>query len=238
MSSVSSVGGKAIGHTQSSRRGIARVALVVPASAGGKALRVAVTIKSGGQTATKTATFAVQAAPKPSVSVGNASVAEGNAGTATLSFPVSLSHTSTQAVSVSFTTANGTAVAPADYTQATGTLTFAPGETAKSIAVSVVGDTAIEQDETLTVNISNPINATIAVGTATGTITNDDTQVPVTTGDWQGAMQTGDYVYFTVRNRPQAELLPGEQHPGELQRGRLHHRIDFLVANHDLADRG
>jgi hypothetical protein len=89
------------------------------------------------------------------VSVGNASVAEGNAGTATPSFPVSLSHTSTQAVSVSFATANGTAVAPADYTQATGTLTFAPGETAKSIPV----------------------------GTATGTITNDDTQVPVTTGD-------------------------------------------------------
>jgi hypothetical protein len=121
MSSVSCVGGKAIGHTQSFRRGIAHVALVVTASAGGKALRVAVTIKSGGQTATKIATFTVQAAPKPSVSVGNASVAEGNAGTATLSFPVSLSHTSTQAVSVSFATANGPSAAPADYTQATGT---------------------------------------------------------------------------------------------------------------------
>jgi len=199
MSSVSTVGGKAIAHTQSFRGGTARVALVVLASGGGKVLRISVTIKSGGQAATKAATFAVQAAPKPAVSIANVSMAEGNAGTATLSFPISLSHASTQPVTVGYATANGTAVAPADYAPATGTVTFAPGETAKSIAVSVVSDTAIEQDETLTVNLSNPVNATIAVGTATGTITNDDTQVPVTTGDWQGAMQTGDYVYFTVR---------------------------------------
>lgn len=200
MASTTAAAGKSMVHKQSFRGGVARVSLVVPATAGGKALRVAVTIRSGGQSATKTAVFAVQAAPKPTVSAGDASVPEGNTGTTTLSFPVTLSHSSQQVVSVSYATANGTAAAPTDYTQASGTVSFSPGETSKSIAVSVVADTAIEQDETLTVTLSNPANATIAGGTATGTITNDDTQVPITVGDWQGAMQTGDYVYFTVRS--------------------------------------
>ena len=56
-----------------------------------------------------------------------------------------------------FATADGSAKAPGDYSSASGTLTFAPGETSKTITVSVVGDDAIEPDETLTVTLSRPV---------------------------------------------------------------------------------
>jgi hypothetical protein len=111
---------------------------------------------------------------KPALSVGDASGVEGNAGTTTLSFPVTLSAAGSQPVSVSFTTADGTATAPSDYTAVSSTLTFKPGEKSKTIDVAVVGETVYEQDETLTVTLSSPVNATIADGSATGTIQNDD----------------------------------------------------------------
>ncbi|HYE63971.1 MAG TPA: Calx-beta domain-containing protein, partial [Pyrinomonadaceae bacterium] len=71
-------------------------------------------------------------------------------------------------------TADGTAAAGSDYEAASGTLTFAPGETSKGITVVVNGDTAVEPDETFTVNLSDPTNATISDAQGTGTITNDD----------------------------------------------------------------
>ena len=187
-----------IRHAESFKGGTARLSFVVPTSAAGKVLKVKVTIKAGGRSATKVAAFRVQGAQIPSISIGDSSVAEGNAGTTTLSFPVTLSAASTQAVSVGYATADGTAVAPSDYAAASGTLTFKPGEKAKSIQVSVVADLAIEQNETFTVTISSPVNATIATATATGTITNDDTAVPVTAGAYKGSTQNGNYVFFTV----------------------------------------
>jgi hypothetical protein len=134
----------------------------------------------------------------PAVSIADASVVEGNAGSSTLVFSVSLSKATKRPVSMNYSTADGSATAPADYASASGALTFAPGERAKTIAVSAVGELAIEQDETVTVTLSSAINATIAKGTATGTIKNDDTQVPVTAGRYQGATQNGDYVFLTV----------------------------------------
>jgi len=112
--------------------------------------------------------------PKPALSVADAQVAEGNSGTTTLSFPVTLSKPSKQAVAVSYATADGTATAGSDYVAATGKLTFAPGETSKPIDVTVNGDTVIEPDETLTLTLSGAVNATIKKGSATGTIANDD----------------------------------------------------------------
>jgi Calx-beta domain/RTX calcium-binding nonapeptide repeat (4 copies) len=113
--------------------------------------------------------------PKPAISVADASGKEGNSGTTTLNFTVTLSKASTQTVSVSYATADGTATASADYQSASGKLTFAPGQKSKTVDVAVVGETAYEQDETFTVTLSNPVNATIADGAATGTIQNDDT---------------------------------------------------------------
>jgi hypothetical protein len=173
MASTASAAGKAIAHKQSFRGGIARVSMVVPAVANGKPLRVTVTIRSAGQAATKAVTYAVPVLPKPSASISGASAPEGN-GSTTLSFPVTLSASTPLPVSISYATANGTATAPADFTSATGTVTFAPGETSKTISVTVVGDTAYEPDETFTIALSNPVNATIGTGSATGTIQNDD----------------------------------------------------------------
>jgi hypothetical protein len=193
-----SVAGQVLRHAESFKAGTARLSFVVPANAAGKLLKVKVTIKAGSKSATKVATFRVQGSSMPSVSIGGASAAEGNAGTTTLSFPVTLSATATQAVSVSYATADGTATAPSDYTTAGGTLTFRPGEKAKTIPVGVVADVMIEPDETFAVTLSSPVNATIANGTATGTITNDDTAVPVTAGSYKGATQEGNYVFFIV----------------------------------------
>jgi len=77
-------------------------------------------------------------------------------------------------VSVVYATADGTAKADSDYAAAKGTLAFSPGETTKTIEVQVNGDTVVEPDETLTISLSGAANATIADGSATGTIINDD----------------------------------------------------------------
>jgi hypothetical protein len=140
----------------------------------------------------------LQRIAKPAISVGDATVAEGNSGTTTLPVPVMLSAASTSTITVDYATSNGTATAGSDYTAANGTLTFRAGETEKAISISVVGDTNIEADETLAVTLSNPVNARIARSTATATIKNDDNAVPVTPGSYKGATQNGNYVFFTV----------------------------------------
>ena len=193
-----SITGRVVQHTESFKGGTARVSLVVPASATGKTLRVAVAIKDGATKTSRVATYRIQG--RPSVSVGDASVTEGNAGTTPLSFPVTLSAASTQPVSVTFATADGTATAPSDYATASGTVTFGPGETSKTISVGVVSDLAIEQDESLTVTISGAVGATIAGATATGRITNDDTQVPVTAGAYKGIIE-GNALFLDVIDR-------------------------------------
>ncbi|MBD2075896.1 DUF4347 domain-containing protein [Phormidium sp. FACHB-592] len=117
--------------------------------------------------------------PAPTVSLGTsiATLNEGTSGTTAYIFTVSLSNTSAQAVSVNYTTEDGTAtVADNDYTAISGVLTFNPGETSKTITVNVKSDTNIEQDETFLVKLLNPTNGKLApnASTGTGTITNDD----------------------------------------------------------------
>lgn len=114
------------------------------------------------------------AAP-PSISIGDVSVIEGNSGTIDAIFPVTLSAASTSTITVNYATADGTAtIADSDYIQTSGTLTFAPGEISKTITVAVIGDTAYEPDETFSVRLSNPANATLARAEGIGTIVNDD----------------------------------------------------------------
>src|SRR5262245_37425193 len=135
--------------------------------------------------------------PKSTISISNYGGPEGNAGTTTFSFLLTLSAASAKSVSVQYSTANGTATAPGDYASAAGTVTFAPGKKSTLVDVSVVGDLALEQDETCTVALSNPVNASIASGTATGTIRNDDTSVPVTVGTYKGLLE-GNFIFFDV----------------------------------------
>jgi Calx-beta domain-containing protein/List-Bact-rpt repeat protein len=87
---------------------------------------------------------------------------------------VTLSPASSQTVTVDFATADGTATAGADYAAESGTVSFAAGETSTTIAVEVLPDTADEPDETLFVDLSNAVGATISDGRGTGTILDDD----------------------------------------------------------------
>jgi serralysin len=120
---------------------------------------------------------------QPPLSIANIRFAEGtpsstrrNSNVQNTLFPVvvTLGNPSNQSVTVSYATANGTATAGTDYVAASGTLTFAPGETSKSFNVSVIPDTTIESDETILVNFSAPTNATLSNTSATLTIANDD----------------------------------------------------------------
>ncbi len=94
-----------------------------------------------------------------------------------MTFAVTLAPPSSLPVSVDWSTADGTATAGGDYRTGSGTLTFAPGETAKTIRVTLVDDSVSEDDETFTVTLSNPLNAAIPADAATGTIADDDGEV-------------------------------------------------------------
>jgi Calx-beta domain len=107
-------------------------------------------------------------------------MAEGNAGQTAFRFTVSLDQAQSEPVTVDFATADGTATAPSDYTATSGTLTFATGETTKTVTVQVNGDTSVEPDETFNLNLANATgNATIADAQGVGTIVNDDQVVIV-----------------------------------------------------------
>ena len=82
-------------------------------------------------------------------------------------------------MNVSYATANGTASSSTDYISNSGTLTFTAGVTTQTINVVVRGDTTVEPNETVLVNLSNPVNATITTTTGTGTITNDDPKINI-----------------------------------------------------------
>jgi Calx-beta domain/RTX calcium-binding nonapeptide repeat (4 copies) len=139
----------------------------------------------------------VQGVPKPTVSVANVSQAEGSSGSQPANFTVSLAKPSPLRVSVAYATADGTGTAGSDYTATSGTLVFAPGQTSKSVAVSILGDTAYESDETFSLTLSNPLNATLGAATATGTITNDDAPT-APPGHYNGPITAGGNIDFDV----------------------------------------
>jgi Ca2+-binding RTX toxin-like protein len=113
--------------------------------------------------------------PIPSLSIDNVSILEGDAGTSIATFTVSLSNPSDQPITVDYATQNGTAkIADGDYLNQSGKLTFAPGQTSQTIAITVNGDTKREANESFNLVLSNPTNATIEKATGIGTILNDD----------------------------------------------------------------
>lgn len=122
---------------------------------------------------------------KPTISINNVTVTEGNSGATSANFTISLSHPSYQPISISYVTADNTAkAANGDYTAiATKSVTFNPGETTKTIAVEVNGDTIDEPDEAFFVNLSNPVNASLGTSKGTATITDDDSEPEISIGD-------------------------------------------------------
>jgi Ca2+-binding RTX toxin-like protein len=114
---------------------------------------------------------------QPTLSINNVSLLEGNAGTKSFEFIVSLSFDPSAPVTVTVNTADGTAtLADQDYQAVTNlVLTFQPGDPlTQKVTVFVTGDTTFEPDETFFVTLSNVSGATIASGEGTGTILNDD----------------------------------------------------------------
>ena len=131
----------------------------------------------------------------PKISIADTTVEEGD----TARFVVTLSPASDQTVTVRYKTADGTADEGTDYRGVSRTLTFAPGNTRQSIAVSTRDDALDEPDETFLVTLSNPSGATLEDGSATGTIIDDDVPVPPPTLSIAGAtVVEGETARFAV----------------------------------------
>ena len=116
----------------------------------------------------------------------------------TAEFTVRLSGASGVAVTVSYRTVDGTAVAGSDYTSTSGTLRFDPGETTHTIAVPLLEDESAEAEEVFTVELSAPSGATLTDGTGTGTITDDDAPPELVIDD-APPVSEGETAEFTVR---------------------------------------
>src|SRR5216117_358584 len=136
----------------------------------------------------------------PTIAINDVTVTEGNGGTTNAIFSVTLSAASSQTITVTYATADGTATtADNDYVAASGTVTFAPGVTSQPVTVTVNGDTKFESNETFFVNLSNPTGgATISDGQGQGTIVNDDTAPTLAIDDLsQAEGSTGGTTAFT-----------------------------------------
>jgi hypothetical protein len=131
-------------------------------------------------TATATGTITNDDLPSINLSPNGQTVVEGLTSPQNLSYTVSLSGSSTQTITVQYSTANGTALAGSDYTTTTGTLTFTPGVTSQTISIPILNDSVNEANETFTLKLTSPTNAILG-GTATVTTTITDTLSASTT---------------------------------------------------------
>ncbi|HXV59962.1 MAG TPA: Calx-beta domain-containing protein, partial [Vicinamibacteria bacterium] len=109
-----------------------------------------------------------------SMTIGDVGLVEGNTGTTSFVFPVTLTAPSEAEVSVGYATQDDTATAGSDYQAISGTLIFPPGTLVRMIPVSVTGDTAFEGDERFFVDLTGAVGADILDGRGVGTILNDD----------------------------------------------------------------
>ncbi len=111
----------------------------------------------------------------PRLRVGNAAVLEGDSGSTTLSFPVTLDAATSRPVSVKATVSGKTATAGSDFTAPVAArVTIPAGATGVTVPVDVIGDTNAEANETLRLTLSAPVGAVLADGTGSGTIVDDD----------------------------------------------------------------
>jgi hypothetical protein len=133
--------------------------------------------------------------PEPRLTINSIVVTEGNEGTATATFTVRLSNPSYLPVSVNYATANGTALAGADYDSTNGVVNIAPGNVSAPVFVTITADEPSEPDENFFMDLIAPVNASIATSRGTCTITElrfirivrigNDIRLIFTTGDHQ-----------------------------------------------------
>ena len=133
-------------------------------------------VRSGFETLERRRLFSGQ----PVVYVSDAWVAEGNDGATTASVVVNLYQARPrQSASVNWATQNGTAVAGADYRAASGKLTFAPGETSKTIPIQIIGDRVLGAGGYFLVNLQGTKNARVADGQGVVNIYDDEPRISI-----------------------------------------------------------
>ena len=140
---------------------------------------------------------------EPTLSISGASVTEGAAGaTATLVFTVTKTGLTNRALRVAYAITGGSATSGSDYEALdAGTITLSATEASKAINITVLGDDTDEYDETIEVTLSSPLNATLDVATATGTIVDDDAEPTLSINGpsvSEGAAGTTATLTFTV----------------------------------------
>jgi uncharacterized protein YkwD/plastocyanin len=135
--------------------------------------------RPGGGELAVTRALTATAPSLPSLSIADVLVNEANDAV----FDVMLSAASDKTVTVGFSTADGGARAPDDFVFTSGTLTFSPGQTAKTITVDVVDDLLDESSESFSVNLAGAVDATIADAQGLGTLTDNDAEPTVSIGD-------------------------------------------------------
>ncbi|MEG3439826.1 Calx-beta domain-containing protein [Pannus brasiliensis CCIBt3594] len=143
----------------------------------------------------------------------NLSVVEGTllsgSPTANSDITVTLSNPSSQTVTLKYATADGSALAGSDYLATSGTLTFNPGETSKSFSIAVYGDSIAESDETLLINFTDPLNATLTNNQTVFTIVDDDSAQSLTANSVLTDELLGGTTSGRRGNRPASGNQPG-----------------------------
>ncbi|WP_431585909.1 Calx-beta domain-containing protein [Sphingomonas sp.] len=172
-----------------------------------EAMTVTLSAPTGGATlGTATATGTINdndvAGPPPSFAVSNAAgVAEGNP----MIFTVTKTGTTTSSYSVNYRTSNGTATTGIDFTDTSGTLTFAPNETSRTVSVPTIDDTAVESPESIWLTLLSPSGgATITTANGTGNILDNDTPAPpsFTVGNAMAVTEGGTLAFTVTKTGP------------------------------------
>lgn len=120
---------------------------------------------------------------RPSLSIGDARLLEGNSGQGQMLFPLTLHCPSLQPVSVRVRTINASALSGSDYLAIDQTVTFQPGETSKTVSIAIVGDTEIEPTESFVVELSEPVQAELFNPRGVGTIESNDLLIRLVPGE-------------------------------------------------------
>ncbi|MCM2281543.1 MAG: hypothetical protein NDI61_06825, partial [Bdellovibrionaceae bacterium] len=141
----------------------------------------------------------LDADPTPTLSIADLSIAEGSpSGTTNAVLTITLSSLSSFTITTNYSTSDGTAIQPSDYTAATGTVTIAPGAGSGTLTVPVVQDSLSELDDIFSVTLSGGANYQVAGSdlAATVTITNDDIQPSLAISD--ATVTEGGQLVFTA----------------------------------------
>jgi hypothetical protein len=136
---------------------------------------------------------------EPRISITDAAIAEGNTGTRSATFTVTLSSISEVDVTVHYDTADiWDATAGSDYTSASGDVVIPAGQTSATFAVAIPGDRLVEANESFAVDLSAPTNAAIADGRGIGTILDDEPRISVSDATKREGRKNTTSLTFTV----------------------------------------